>query len=73
MQEKEAVDLNKRRIFMFESKGIKRTLASIFAFIAAIAPTIPPLAPYAQTATVIAGILGGVGVLHAGASKVVDK
>lgn len=56
---------------LFESKGVKRTLASIFAFAATLAPTIPVIAPYAETISLIAGILGGAGVLHAGVSKLV--
>lgn len=51
---------------IFESKGIKRTLASIFAFAATIAPTIPAIAPYAELIQTIAGVLGGAGVAHAG-------
>lgn len=56
---------------MFESKGLKRTLASFFAFAAVLAPTIPIIAPYAEAIQLIAGWLGAAGLVHAGVSKIV--
>lgn len=53
-----------------ESKGTKRTLASIFAIIASIAPAISWLAPYTDLIISIAGAWGAVGVGHAGISKI---
>ena len=50
---------------MFESKGIKRTLSSIFAVLACAAPFIPPLAPFQSIIVEIAGALGAVGLGHA--------
>ena len=47
---------------IFASKGLKRTLASIFAAAVPIFQVVPALAPYAQTVTWIAGLLGLVGV-----------
>lgn len=55
---------------IFDSKGIKRTLASVFAFAAMVAPTIPVIAPYAEALQLIAGWFGVAGVAHAAASKV---
>lgn len=54
---------------LFRSKGVMRTLASIFATLAAMAPSIPPLAPYAEILIKIAGILGGIGVAKYGAAQ----
>jgi hypothetical protein len=54
---------------IFESKGIKRTLASVFAFAAMIAPTIPVIAPYAEAIQLVAGWFGFAGVAHAAISK----
>lgn len=56
---------------MFESKGLKRTWASIFAFAAVLAPTIPIIAPYAEALQLLAGWIGGAGIIHAAASKLV--
>ena len=52
-----------------KSQGIKRTLASILAAAATIAGYVPALAPYQAPLAAIAGILGGLGVVHAAASK----
>ena len=54
---------------VFESRGVKRTLASVFAGLAVILPLFPATAPYAELATQIAGILGIAGVTHAAISK----
>lgn len=56
---------------MFESKGLKRTLASFFAFAAVLAPTIPIIAPYAEALQLLAGWIGGAGIIHAAANKLV--
>lgn len=54
---------------IFDSKGIKRTIASVFAFAAMLAPTIPVIAPYAEALTLLAGWFGFAGVTHAAVSK----
>ena len=54
---------------MFESKGIKRTLASVFAVLAAAAPFIPPLAPFQQVIVEVAAALGAAGLGHAAIAK----
>lgn len=54
---------------MFESKGLKRSLASILAVLAAAAPFIPPLAPFQHVIVEIAGALGAVGLSHAALAK----
>ena len=48
-----------------KSQGIKRTLASILAFLAMGAGYVPALAAYQAPLAALAGILGGVGVVHA--------
>lgn len=55
---------------MFESKGIKRSLASVFAVLACAAPFIPPLMPFQGLIVEIAGALGAVGLGHAALRKV---
>lgn len=55
---------------MFESKGIKRSLASVFAILAAAAPFIPPLAPFQQVIVEVAAALGAVGLGHAALGKI---
>lgn len=57
---------------MFESKGIKRTLASVFAILAAAAPFIPPLAPFQEVIVQVAGALGAVGLGHAAVSRLME-
>ena len=54
---------------MFESKGIKRSLASVFAILAAASPFIPPLAPFQQVIVEVAAALGAVGLGHAAIVK----
>lgn len=56
---------------MFESKGLKRTLASVFAVVAFVAPAVPVLAPFSEVFSALAAALGGAGLLHAGAIKLV--
>lgn len=56
---------------MFESKGIKRTIASVFAILAAAAPFIPPLAPFQEVIIQVAGALGVAGLGHAAVSRLV--
>lgn len=53
---------------LFKSEGKKRTIASIFATLAAVAASIPAAAPFAPLLLKIAGVLGGVGVAHAAIS-----
>lgn len=48
-----------------KSKGLKRNLASLFAFISAGMLAVPALAPYAEAVGIVAGVLGGLGLLHA--------
>jgi hypothetical protein len=55
---------------MFESKGIKRTLASILAVVAAASPFIPVLMPFQPVLVELAGALGAVGLGHAALKKV---
>lgn len=52
-----------------KSKGVKRTLASAFAFIGLVAAHVPALAPWSELINQIAGALGGVAVLHPLLSK----
>lgn len=54
---------------MFESKGIKRSLASVFSVLACVAPFIPPLMPFQSLIVEIAGALGAVGLGHAALSR----
>lgn len=54
---------------MFESKGVKRTLASVFAVLAVVADFIPPLAPFKEFLVLAAGSLGASGILHAGVAR----
>jgi hypothetical protein len=54
---------------MFESKGIKRTLASVLAVVAAASPFIPPLMPFQHVLVELAGALGAVGLSHAAIKK----
>lgn len=58
---------------MFESKGIKRTLASVFAVLACAAPFIPPLAPFQHLIVELAGAFGAVGLGHAVVAKALSK
>jgi hypothetical protein len=55
---------------MFDSKGIKRTLASVLAVAAAVSPFIPPLMPFQHLFVELAGALGAVGLGHAAIKKV---
>ncbi len=54
---------------IFESKGIKRTLASIFAVAAVAADAVPVLQPYKELLLYLGGLFGAVGVAHAAVSK----
>lgn len=54
---------------MLESKGTKRTLASVFAVLACVADFIPAVAPFKSILIEIAGVLGVVGVSHAAVAK----
>lgn len=54
---------------MFESKGLKRTLASILAVAAAVSPFVPPLMPFQHLFVELAGALGAVGLGHAAIKK----
>lgn len=54
---------------MFESKGLKRTLASVLAVVAAVAPFVPPLMPFQHLLVELAGALGAVGLGHAALSR----
>lgn len=50
--------------WLFESKGIKRTLASIFAFLVPVTQAVPVLSPYTEIAIWLAAFFGGTGVAH---------
>lgn len=54
---------------MFESKGIKRTLSSLFAVAACAADVVPVLAPYKELLIQFSGLFGAVGVAHAALSN----
>ena len=54
---------------MLESKGHKRTIASVLAVAAIIAPQVSFLAPFAEMISQIAAVFGFTGVGHAAASK----
>lgn len=54
-----------RSSLVTKSQGVKRTLASLFAFAAMASSYIPALAPYQVILAQIAGTLGAVGVAHA--------
>ena len=56
---------------MFEFKGLFRTLSSLVSVAAAIAYTIPAAAPYAEAISIIAGFLGGTGIVRATARQIV--
>lgn len=58
---------------MFEFKGLFRTLSSALSVVAAIAYTIPAAAPYAEAISILAGVLGGTGIVRATARKIADK
>ena len=58
--------------WIWESKGIKRTLSSVFAFAAVLAPTIPIAAPYAEALTLLAGWFGAAGLVSAGVNKAIE-
>lgn len=53
---------------LLQSNGYKRGLAAALAAAAAVAPYFPVVASYQEMLTKIAGILGAVGLLHAGVS-----
>lgn len=50
--------------WLLESRGIKRTLASIFAFLVPVTQAVPVLTPYTEIAMWLAAFLGGTGVAH---------
>ena len=50
---------------LFSSKGVKRTVASIFAVAACVADVIPVLLPYREALLYLSGLFGAVGVAHA--------
>ena len=54
---------------MFESKGLKRSLASVFAILAAAAPFIPVIAPFQPIIVEVAAALGAVGLGHAALTR----
>lgn len=54
---------------IFQSKGVKRTLASALATAALVSMYIPALAPYTPILVKAAGALGAVGIGHAMAPK----
>lgn len=55
---------------LLESKGIKRTLASVFAVLAAAAPAVAFLEPHVALLSKLAALFGGVGIAHAGVKKI---
>ena len=58
---------------MFELKGLLRTISSVLSLLGAIAYTIPVAAPYAEAISILAGAIGGAGIVRAGARKIADK
>ncbi len=58
--------------FMFEFKGLLRTISSILSVVGAIAYTIPVAAPYAEAISILAGAIGGAGIVRATARKIAE-
>lgn len=54
---------------MLESKGYKRTIASVFAVLAVSARFVPVLAPFSDIFEAVAGAFGIVGISHAAIAK----
>lgn len=54
---------------LFDSRGAKRTVASIFAVAATVADFVPALTPYKELLLYLGGFFGAVGVGHAAVSK----
>ena len=54
---------------MFESKGTKMTVASVFAILACVADFIPVVAPFKEILIQVAAVLGVAGVGHAAVAK----
>lgn len=52
-----------------ESKGTKRTVASIFAVLACVSQFVPVLQPFQHLIIEIAGAFGVVGLSHAAIAK----
>lgn len=50
---------------LFESKGLKRTVASLLAVAACAADAVPVLTPYKELLLYLGGLFGAVGVGHA--------
>lgn len=50
---------------MFESKGTKRTVASILAALAAVSEFVPTLQPFTRLLVEAAGLFGLLGIGHA--------
>lgn len=59
--------------FLLKAKGLFRTLASIAATAAGVAPVIPVFAPYTDILAEIAAVLGGLGLARAGARAAAEK
>lgn len=57
---------------MFEFKGLLRTLSSFLSLVGAIAYTIPVAAPYAEAISILAGAIGGAGVVRAVGRKIAE-
>jgi len=57
---------------MFGFKGLLRTLSSLLSLVGAIAYTIPHTAPYAEAISILAGAVGGAGIVRAGTRKLVE-
>jgi len=55
--------------YMFESKGIKRTLSSVFSVLACVSTVIPVLAPFQEIFVLLGGALGATGIAHAAVAK----
>lgn len=59
--------------WIVESLGIKRRLTALLQTIAVVASSSPLLYPYVATLDAIAAWLGITGLVHAGASKALNK
>ena len=57
---------------MFEFKGLLRTLSSFLSLVGAIAYTLPHTAPYAEAISILAGAIGGAGIVRATARKIAE-
>jgi len=58
---------------LFSSVGLKRRIAALAAALLELAKTVPALAPAIPILEYLAGIMGGIGVAHAGSEGTLGK